>query len=73
MEWSIEVSNSINKMADYISEKIREAGFEKVDDFVREHLHYLPNSNKRIFYKLKKLETQEFQNYYASTSQNYSR
>ena len=31
-------------------EKVKEAGFKSLDDFVKANLHYLSKDNKKLFY-----------------------
>jgi hypothetical protein len=37
---------------DNLLEKVKEAGFEKLDDFVKANLHYLPNEKQKLFYSV---------------------
>jgi hypothetical protein len=35
---------------DNLLQKVKEAGFETIDDFVKDNLHYLSEDQKKLFY-----------------------
>ena len=44
-----------------LTEKVKEAGFDSLDSFVRSNLHYLPESKQRLFYKIADTNTSDYQ------------
>jgi len=42
-------------------EKVKEAGFENMDDFVRANLNYLPERKQRLFSSIEDLRNLEYQ------------
>lgn len=37
------------KMTEKLKEKIRNEGFEHIDDFIKANLHYLPKNKQKLF------------------------
>jgi len=37
---------------DNLLEKVKEAGFKSLDDFVKANLHYLPDEKQKLFYSV---------------------
>ena len=49
-------SSKVNK--DNLLEKVKEAGFKSLDDFVKTNLHYLPKDKQKLFNAVIEMNTE---------------